>query len=247
MIKNQFKWKWFWRQAIIVMQSDILILVNQTVKWPFNDIAMLPWDLSAFTNLLSLLQCSLGTWLSPVPLGLEGLSPVPFELEELSPFPLQGYPWRRGPRVSLPEDTGRVVGEGTLVYVSNVGLNKNRNKTQKMKRHDFYFVFLLKTHSSFFNNCEWQLQIGLISFLHCWSLIFRTLKDNVNFRPIKQTRHWRKHERKCLNLPTYFHPPLPDSRLLLKSPSNDLKLEIYPQDQLFRKKRILTPFVMPMM
>jgi hypothetical protein len=102
---------------------------------------MLPWDLSAFTNLLSLLQCSLGTWLSPVPLGLEGLSPVPFELEELSPFPLQGYPWRRGPRVSLPEDTGRVVGEGTLVDVSNVGLNKNRNKTQKMKRHDFYFVF----------------------------------------------------------------------------------------------------------
>jgi len=55
---------------------------------------MLPWDLSAFTTLLSLLQCSLETWLSParVPLGLEGLSPVPFELEELSPFPLQGYP-----------------------------------------------------------------------------------------------------------------------------------------------------------
>jgi hypothetical protein len=74
------------------MQSDILILVDQTVKRPFNDIAMLPWDLSAFTNLLSLLQCSLGTWLSPAPLGLEGLSPVPFELEELSPFPLQGYP-----------------------------------------------------------------------------------------------------------------------------------------------------------
>jgi len=123
------------------MQSDILILVDQTVKRPFNDIAMLPWDLSPFTTLLSLLQCSLGTWLSPVPLGLEGLSPVPFELEELSPFPLQGYPSRRGPRVSLPQDTGRVVGEGTLVYVSNVGLNKNRNKTQKMKRHDFYFVF----------------------------------------------------------------------------------------------------------
>jgi len=53
---------------------------------------MLPWDLSAFTTLLSLLQCSLETWLSPAPLGLEGLSPVPFELEELSPFPLQGYP-----------------------------------------------------------------------------------------------------------------------------------------------------------
>jgi len=154
MIKNQFNSRWFWRQAIIVMQSDILILVDQTVKRPFNDIlvdqtvkrpfndiAMLPWDLSAFTTLLSLLQCSLGTWLSPVPLGLEGLSPVPFELEELSPFPLQGYPWRRGPRVSLPEDTGRVVGEGTLVYVSNVGLNKNRNKAQKMKRHNFYFVF----------------------------------------------------------------------------------------------------------
>ena len=31
------------------MQSDILILVDQTVKRPFNDIAMLPWDLSAFT------------------------------------------------------------------------------------------------------------------------------------------------------------------------------------------------------
>ena len=48
---------------------------------------MLPWDLSAFTTLLSLLQCSLETWLSPapVPLGLEGLSSVPFELEELSP------------------------------------------------------------------------------------------------------------------------------------------------------------------
>ena len=172
MIKNQFKWKWFWRQAIIVIQSDILILVNQTVKWPFNDIAMLPWDLSAFTNLLSLLQCSLETWLSPepVPLGLEGLSPVPFELEELSPFPLQGYPSRRGPRVSLPQDTGRVVGEGTLVYVSNVGLNKNRNKTQKNETTWFLFCFLLKTHSSFLNNCEWQ-RVDFVSSVGLWSLI----------------------------------------------------------------------------
>ena len=123
-----------------------------------------------------------------------------------------------------------------------------KTEIKHKKWNDMIFIlFFIKDTFLFFNNCEWQLQIGLISVRLGWSLISRTLKQNVNFRPIKQTRHWSKHERKCLNLPTYFHPPLPDSRLLLKSPSNDLKLEIYPQDQLFRKKRILAPFVMPMM
>ena len=109
--------------------------------------AMLPWDL-AFTR-----TRSLGTWMA-----------FTRSLWTWRAFTrhVDGYPWRRGPRVSLPEDTGRVVGEGTLVYVSNMGLNKNRNKTQKNETTWFLFCFLLKTHSSFLTTAN---DNGLISFL----------------------------------------------------------------------------------